>query len=627
LVRTHKFLSRLGEIHKKLGHEEKNTANTDGDKAQSSDKVLHLDLPETDMNKMLKIADAQLSRIQENIQNIIRFLVRALLKPDSRTPMMPDSHVPGESNYYYVMTTIWYVTRNFPKWTWDWEASIVKWEGKGHLFDSERLPLDNWTFGTSEKERVPLLQWYHCGSILGLCQQGILPENWKDEGLEEKVSRLAKAAKIFAAAKLSCRQPYSADDEIIDRLSFLSDELGLEPRGRGRIGTVASLCMKRVKRRDNTRDLNPGWLPHRDKGPTSGPWEIHALCHHSRLVVLSLEEKDSQDWRTKEHTKEEIESYKWKIYRFLNADGTLIPCWERAHAKAREGWLRSEATAVLASTLLIINEKDMKDGLFASGATDVDTERGSGDASHTEQAHTEQVVTKQAHTVKARKKQANKEQARKAQALVEQAQMDQRKLLLEILYMESLMKDQLEVLEKFTGEAGRLPPIKWTTFSPPRRYHPESFCNSLEDTPDLYGEFNYSYLLQFMESLRIFDITATGPDQDAEGFTWEIIPYKYDCWDSKKFEELSEQVKDLSKQEDDLSKQEGDLSKQKDDLLKKKNDKEKEKDELNKRKDELCWGLYDSVSKIHAVIAVIFVFFHANALRQLVDQEVQHRFL
>jgi hypothetical protein len=65
------------------------TTETDGNKAQSSDKVLYLDLPETDVNKMLNTADAQLSRIQENIQNVIRFLVRALLKSDSCTPMMP----------------------------------------------------------------------------------------------------------------------------------------------------------------------------------------------------------------------------------------------------------------------------------------------------------------------------------------------------------------------------------------------------------------------------------------------------------------------------------------------------------------------------------------------------------
>lgn len=49
------------------------------------------------------------------------------------------------------------------------------------------------------------------------------------------------------------------------------------------------------------------------------------------------------------------------MYWFRNAEGTLIPCWERAHAEARKGWLRSEATAVLASTLLLMNEKDMKD--------------------------------------------------------------------------------------------------------------------------------------------------------------------------------------------------------------------------------------------------------------------------
>jgi hypothetical protein len=60
--------------------------------------------------------------------------------------------------------------------------------------------------------------------------------------------------------------------------------------------------------------------------------------------------------------------------------------------------------------------------------------------------------------------------------------------------MEILMKYQLDVLGKFADEAGRSPPIEWRTFRPTRRYHPDSFFNSLEDTPDLYEPHNLQKL-------------------------------------------------------------------------------------------------------------------------------------
>jgi hypothetical protein len=518
-------------------------------KPRLSDKVLYLDLSEIDENnatRMLTIAEAQLNRIEENIGHVIWFLVRALLNPESRnpksrTPIMPDNHTQGQPHYFYVMMTVWYVKRNFPpkyfdRWNrdWDWEAFIAGSKGECPLFDSERLPSENWTFGSSDKDKISLLQWYHYGSILALCKNQAL--RWKgDEGLKEKVSSLAKAAKISAAAKLSS-QPYTADDEIVDRLSFLSDELGLEPRGRSEIGPVTLISMKRVKRRDNARYLNPGLLSSGHKGTTSGPWEVHALCHHSRLTVLSLEEKDLQDWRTKEHTREEIELYKQKIYRFRNAEGTLVSCWERAHARAHEGWLRSEATAVVASTLLIINGKDMKDKL----------------------SHTESELEDGSRKEQAPREDASPIETQKAQVLIH----DQRSLLLEVKYMESIMKDQLDVLEKFTGEAGRLPPIKWMTFSLPRRYHPDSFFNSIEDTPEKYeaeylklvsipaslrntitlpqnlpeelpkepkARFNWYYLSQHLENLCIFDIGTIKSDEKPKGITWEVKqPCKYD---------------------------------------------------------------------------------------------------
>jgi hypothetical protein len=198
---------------------------------------------------------------------------------------------------------------------------------------------------------------------LKLCEKKVLDVSWRESDLEGKVERLGNAAKMVSSGKLSSRQPYVADDEIFDRLSFLSDELGLEILEPEDVGTVASLSMKRVKQRDYTRTLNPGWIPRDEDGSTSGPWEIHALCHHSRLVVLTKEEKSKQDWRTREHTHSEAAGFRKSICTFFNAEGTLIPCWERAHAKYRRGWLRSEATSVVATTFILILHKVMEDSL------------------------------------------------------------------------------------------------------------------------------------------------------------------------------------------------------------------------------------------------------------------------
>jgi len=615
-------------------------------KIWAGDKGLKLELSErdSDSDRMLKTAAAQLSRIQKHITGIVRYLVRALLDPGLHTPMMPDSHLAGESNYYYVTTTIWYVTRNFPEWNEKWRGVVGEWNGDGDLFKSERLPLDNWTYEAFDRDRVSLLQWFHYGSILGLCQNKIFPKGWACENIHEKVSRLEKEAKICAAAKLSSRKPYSADDEIFDRLSFVADELGLEPRDFGRTGTVASISSKRVKQRDNTRELNLGWLTHVDRGSTSGPWEIHALCHHSRLVVSSLEIKDSQDWREQEHIKEDMDSLKQRIYHFRNAEGTLIPCWERAHAKARKGWLQSESTAVLASTLLMINEKDMKDKLTAAPSFNSKAGPETGTTADPVDTSLESLMV-------------------------------QRKVLREHLYMESLMKDEITALEKFTGEANRMPPILWNTFQPPRRYHPHDFFDSLEDTPDQYRpekikklsmpaslrnaitppteittEFNYKHLEQFLTSVCIFDLTATGRNKDAEGDTLGISLYEFDVLMSQKLDKLSDVAKfierrDKLRQKDELDKlshregdvverkkrrinelrkllePEGDLAalevqqKAEAERLQKREggaDKLEEKiEEVNglvEQKTALWWALYDSVRKIHVLELWRFIY-------------------
>ena len=555
LVQTHKFLDRLLEIYRTIDEQKKKSQEDseevkDGDEGGSSgekdagkgkkplsendaDPGNRLTLAEKNVEYMRKVAEFQLKRIKEHVESVVQYLVRAMLEPGSKTTVMPDCHIAGESNYFYVMITIWYVTKNFPDWDWDWKDRMEReewkkrprnrgeplWSEFGHLFDSNRLPSHNWTFRPWERDKIPLLKWFHHGSVLKLCDKGFLPASWRGDNLESEVFQLAKAAKISAATKLASQRPYAAEDEIVDRLSFLADELGLEHLGPlNTVSTVTSITIKRIRQRDFTRALNPGWRPNTEEGFTSGPWEIHALCHHSRLAVFLLDpHRDSEGWKNREHAANEAESFKRKLCRFLNGEGILIPTWERSHSKARKGWLLSEASAVVATTLLAMHEDGMSDEPTAS------TEDSGANLNPTN--------------------------------AVARVGPGEKKLVQEVMYVENLLKEQLDVLSKFTEESTRLPPINWETFAPPRRYHPLSFFNSLEDTAELYrypqlnkvkipraldgfatlhwsegAEFKRESLEKdsILEKLFVSDILATGRDQYTTGFDWEHVPFKYE---------------------------------------------------------------------------------------------------
>lgn len=535
----------------------------------------------------------QMNRIKSSIERIVRYLAKALLEPllngKPRTSLMPDYKVPRESNYYYVMMTIWYVWKYFhqvdPAWRFDWTDQLGKGEDSV-LLGPRRLPPDEWTFARSDRDKVQLLQWFHYGSLLKLCKKGILDNWWEGEGhdlelLEYKVRKLANAAKMVSSAKLSSRKPYVADDEIFDRLSFVSDELDLENLEPTDNGVITLLSMKRVKGRDYTRTLNPGWLPKNMEGSTSGPWEIHALCHHSRLVVLTKEEKTRQSLRTREHTHSEAEGFRQNICNFLNAEGTLIPCWERAHAKYRKGWLRSEATSVVATTLVIILERILE---LASPIAGDGEDTSAGDDASTK-SPTDGTKPEWPQTLA---------------TFAERSMDHEKRIVQEVIHLGGLMKGQLNAFERFTNESGQQPPIVWKSFRPPLTYHPTSFTDSIEDKPDLYKyqvlrkrpmplslsegiierpdavgrnkrdfdreDINKIFRDEDMRDLLfIVDIKAARNEEDNEGFTWVIKDYQY-----KKFDECE--------------------------------DADERKKKVDKNTEALKWALYDSVSRLCAVL-------------------------
>ncbi|KAH8898616.1 hypothetical protein GQ53DRAFT_877592 [Thozetella sp. PMI_491] len=357
-----------GTMHGHLAHDHPNMNVVSAD-TYSPYKDLELD--HTDINEMYETADFQCTRIQAAIVGIVRYIVEALLRPgrSGERTLMPDNFVPGESNYYYVMMTLWYIIRNhrdrrLRKRLIEWDEVVGTFPhlppaALPPLFDPERLPLDNFRYHKDVRDKIPLLMWYHYASVLSLCENHILPEWFKTPDLKAKVLKLSKVAKVAAAAKLSANQPYTPGDELTDRLALLATELGLETMS-GSHGTVTSLTIRRLKQRRWTSCVNPGQHSVEEDGPTSGPWEIHALCHHSRLATFGLEDLDSELFQKVIDNTDDFDRYKNRVSNFLNNEATLVPSWERDHLKALQSWLRSEASSVVASTLLDLRQKIMR---------------------------------------------------------------------------------------------------------------------------------------------------------------------------------------------------------------------------------------------------------------------------
>ncbi|RYP71045.1 hypothetical protein DL769_004758 [Monosporascus sp. CRB-8-3] len=398
--------------------------------------------------------------INDRIQRVVDYLIRTMIipnKPDGKAVLMPAINIMGGSTrYYYVMITLCY-----------------------------RLPSDGYGLDGTTKEREALLQWCHHGSVLKLVEEGVLPKTFGGRHLERKVQILRTTSRIILAAKVSSKQPYLPEDEIVDRLAFLAEALELGGRvsrpGDRSEASIAYPSIKRIRERDFTRHINPGLLPPGETGDTGGPWELHALCHHSRLVVANLEKYDPEDPEKRERWVEEVNEFKSKSCEFLTSEASLVPCWERTNPAARCGWIRSEATAVLGSTLMDIWEKNIK---YASKLKeqrgkheDVST-NDENDAGHESNSPTYNADGSQppisAMTTKKKGKYSQ----------------DICRPLGGPLTVNGLSEMQLDSLDRLTGLNNGPPPIDWTRFRPPRRYHPEDFFDSLEDTPDRYKQAN-----------------------------------------------------------------------------------------------------------------------------------------
>ncbi|KAI0904685.1 hypothetical protein F4823DRAFT_567462 [Ustulina deusta] len=353
LSKIHHFLDRLdksqnGRASSKLPNDEER-GNRQGEKAENNALAFFSEFDGYERSQMLSIAESQCNRIRDAIERIILFLLDLLL-PLGLSPLQPQ-YPTDESEFYYITMTIWYVVKSFPK---------VVWKSPNYLYDFEQkdltnscVPPDSHNFGAIDKRKISLLKWYHYSSLLSLADRGVLPRSWISAPMKKRVYSLNNAATMAYTESIDIKSHYSVDNEIVDRLSFLAHELGMEEFD-ATDETVTSASIQRVRGRELMKYLNPGVSLPKGRGysfqETFGPWEIHALCHNSRINVLTLESeseyvKATKDYGGSETREEEVALYKNKVYRFLNSEATLIPYWERSPTKMRSGWLQSEAAA------------------------------------------------------------------------------------------------------------------------------------------------------------------------------------------------------------------------------------------------------------------------------------------
>ncbi|KAF2257609.1 hypothetical protein CC78DRAFT_206530 [Lojkania enalia] len=503
LVKLHNFLQRLKRNSRREAQARSvNSKSSHVESISGNEKTLSVDFLDAHEEAPLKeMVAAQMTRIRkvlrEIIQSLVQVLIHTVLDPSTMDRLFPTTDVSEESKRYYIIITLWYVVKNFGLAGSQWrQLGIIEGllplrkrsESLSDWFANTILPADDKIFRARDKGKISLLQWHHYGSILGLCQNGFLPGKWiRDNNLRSKVLQHQRAALVASAAKLSSTSPYSASDEIFDRLAFLGLELGLEKLTHDG-SSVAALSMRRITNRDYTRSINQGKVEPNENGDFDGPWEVHALCHHSRLKVLQLESEDGGELSEQEENelREKLHVYKHKVSQFLNSEATIIPCWERSHIEARQGWIYSEASSVLASTLLDINTRYIQ------------------------------------------------ERFQDTQTRVQQT--DQQLEALEDIWdtgyyqtqaLEKLkeeMERQSRLLERLSPDAGYLPPVEWNnTWKLPRRYHPDNFIVSLEDTPWEYDPAKLEKTVTVPQPLRPFVNSPIG--RDGGRFTIEDLKH------------------------------------------------------------------------------------------------------
>lgn len=141
---------------------------------------------------------------------------------------------------------------------------------------------------------------------------------------------------------------YSVDDEIMDRNSFLAQEIfpRLADHPGGNVcSTYAEVCVKdarnRILSRRKTSQLPSGVKKGKRNERASTPWELHLLNHHG-LILAKLGDPEG------------TEAIEKDCFEFLSSDYSFLESWDSSDRHMLRDWWNFEPASIVCATFLDI---------------------------------------------------------------------------------------------------------------------------------------------------------------------------------------------------------------------------------------------------------------------------------
>jgi hypothetical protein len=210
---------------------------------------------------------------------------------------------------------------------------------------------DEWSEPKVDKESTPkndVVLWFDVSCLLLLWQE-LHPEDNSPNILEARqriLRSLEHRENIVKRLRKSQSEPYSMDDEELDRLFLLGEELGLPSGTSASLATArAEHTRSRIAMRTRTEIFNCGPRARNGRRSTRitshAPWELACLNHHSLLKTSLDPTKDVNPSQSRD-----------ACFEFFLSDYTFMVSWDRADKSMIGKWWDIEPASVICATLL-----------------------------------------------------------------------------------------------------------------------------------------------------------------------------------------------------------------------------------------------------------------------------------
>jgi hypothetical protein len=244
----------------------------------------------------------------------------------------------------FASLAVWYVMRYCPQAiTEDLKSEILLPQLKKAYTSVEKRRTRGQEDPTPKND---VLQWFHLCCLLLILREpvGQDPDGYAAAGLDRDamIKSQLKFQKYVTRLKTKQTEPYSSEDEEMDRLVLLGEELGLQTLETPYTASLAEARAKqtraRIEERERTTRFNPGPKAWKSSRITStGPWELSLLNHHSSLRITKGDN---------------VRPCRDRCFGFVLSDYTFMTSWDRADYNMIGTWWDLEPLSVFSATIL-----------------------------------------------------------------------------------------------------------------------------------------------------------------------------------------------------------------------------------------------------------------------------------